>query len=337
MKIIGKFYALCLAVVAGVLTVLGQPQPLPIKSHDALREYALGQVVRGFRDVTATSMVRLDNQPTWMEVKGTSAENVLDRLFGTEIIYSIANPLDQIEGRVWLYDKSDNLLFFGSARYTAADLGKVGPSYSIWMQDIPLPLENVQQAEVLVLNADGITVRRQNVRVDRQGHPLFGQYLAGAPNGILSVRFQDGSVMTYELWNPVGEKPTSVTESGPSWKIEGHHVVTASEKPETRIVKIIETWARPTVLLNVTSIGDIIFDVMGIVQDGGVSFERPTSMEVIRLGPDGKTAESGTVVLNTTSPTTLRVDAGQYRIRFNWVKFGQPNTLYDGPVNAEKG
>lgn len=336
MKTNKSFYALCLAIVAGTLTMLGQQQPqqlLPIKSQDTLREYALGHVVRGFRDVSASSMVGMNNQPNWVEARGSSAEEVLDRLFGAEIVYSLANSNDTIEGRVWLYDAFDNLLFFGSARYTASAIGKVGPSYNIWMQSVPL-LEKVSYAEVLVLNPDGVTVRHLNLDTDQKGHLLFNQYLAGVTNGILSVRFQDGSVVTYQLWNPVGEKPATVSESGPSWQIEGHHVYQLTEK-DVLLVNFIEPWALPTVLLEVKANQQVKFDVMGLVQqEVRKSFERPLSFTFTQV--DGPWAGAGPIFPD--QPTVIQLPgAGKFRIRFEWQNFGKPGMLYAGPDDGGKG
>ncbi|KKQ21193.1 MAG: hypothetical protein US45_C0008G0016 [Candidatus Nomurabacteria bacterium GW2011_GWA1_37_20] len=294
---------------------------LPIQSQDQVREFALKNVVRGSRYIHAESLDwNYEGTITSTTVTGTSAENILDKLFVSEMVYRLTNPNDTIQGWVYLYDKQDNLLFYGSAQYLAEIIGKEKPSYNIWMQNIPM-LSNVQSAEVLALDVDGKTARRYQLDVIN-GQLLFQPWLAGAPNGILVVRFGDGLLTTYNLAKLISQTPGQTTDSVANWKIDGHHVFVTGQ------IKIVETWIRPTALVKLDSQQTLTIDVMGLVQEEGKTyFERPGSMVV--TNDNGK---EGVTTLNPKEPMVFEsVNAGTYRLRFNWSKFGQPNTLYTGP------
>jgi len=305
------------------LTLNAQPT-LPIQSQDALRNYALASVTHGARWVNTESMDwNFSERLTDVSLQGDGAENVLDKLFNVEFVYRLTNPKDAISGYVVLYDKDNNTVFWGSAKYTAESLKDEKPNYAIWLQDVYL-LENVQSAEVLALDEDGVTVRRYQLEVN-QGRLRFQPWMSGAPNGLLAVRFNDGSLVTYQLSMPVASIPGGETEVESSWKIDGHHVVKTGDGPENRIVKIVEPWTRPTVFLTVTGTGVVTFDVLGLVQVNGVSFERPRELIFTRG------SWTRTVLGNEDKPTEVGLRPGTYRVHFGWQLFGQPNTLYTGP------
>jgi len=296
-----------------------------VQSQDRVREYALKSVVKGSRYVSSDSMDwSYSDSVTSVNVTGTSAEDVLDKLFAVEFAYRLTNPDDTVNGWVYLYDKDGGFIFYGNARYTGSSVGAEKPAYNIWMQNIPM-LSGVESAEVLALDEDGKTARRYQLGVDVNGRLLFPSWYAGAPNGILAVRFSDGSLVTYNLADGNGQSPDPTKDTVASYKIDGHHVFKDGK------VKVLETWVRPTVLLDLSSSqtdGSLVVDVMGLVQDNGQTyFERPTKMVV--------TLEDGTegeVDLNADGPTTFdNVDAAKYRFRFVWENFGKPNTLYTGP------
>lgn len=309
---------------------------LPVQSEADLREYALDKVVRGFRDVTSETMVSVKNQPSWVDKRGTSAEDVLDKLFDTEFVYSLANDNDIVQGRVWLYDNENNLLFFGESRYTAKDLEKKYPSYALYLQRIPL-LANVQSAEILAINEDGVTANHRKVDVSN-GHILFDSWLAGVPNGILSVRFQDGSLMTYDLWSPVAESPVIQAESSATWQIEGHHVFRLTEKDVLNI-NFVEVWKDPTVIFEVRDNNQTVnLDVFGVVNVNGVSgMERPNSLIFTQV-IGGSSKGVGPVFQDGPTKFTLPT-GGTYRMKFDWNNFGKPGKLYTGPTSPviEKG
>mgnify|MGYP001566161102 CR=1 FL=1 len=310
----------------GASSVSAVLSTLPIQSQDALREYALANVDHGARYVNSDSMDW--NYPgaiTYISTNGNGAEDVLDKLFGVEFVYSLTNPNDKIHGYVYLYDKNNRLLFFGYAEYTADDLKKSKPTYNIWIQSVPI-LSNVQSAEVLALDADGHTARHYYLEVDQYGQVIFQPWMAGSPNGILVVRFKDGSTLTYDLANPIGETP-GMTDELAAYKIDGHYIYNANGEKKLTI-KIIELWNRPTAFVRSAIQQDIMVDVMGVVQDNGTTtFERPISMIVT---PEGK--DRGYLIpLNGSEPTRVLMPIGNFRIKWNWIKFGQPNMLYTGP------
>lgn len=317
-------------LMTGIVSKSQTPPILPIQSQDALRNYALASVTHGSRWVNAESMDwNYPGKISNAEVTGNGAEAVLDKLFGVEFVYRLTNQKDEINGGVALYDNSNNLVFYGQAKYTAASLAKEKPQYNIWMQEISLlDLDNVQSAEVLALDEDGVTARRYQLQVE-QGHPRFQPYMSGAPNGLLAVRFNNGTVVTYQLANPVGQVPETETDGSSSWKIEGHYVLKTGADPEPRVV-IVEPWIRPTVLLTVTTFSEriITFDVSGLVQmDGKTSFERPSAIVVTQVnGPF-----SGKIITSSDKPVDVAFKNGTYRVLFEWKSFGQPNTLYTGP------
>jgi hypothetical protein len=327
-----------LSLLVGMLvaTVAAAQNSLPIQSQDVLREYALGKVAYGYRDVVAASMIQVPDQPTWTSAEGVGAEDVLSKLFGTELQYSLINMDDVVTGRVWLYDQNWNLLFFGVADYLVKEVGKAGPEYKIWMQSIPL-LENVQSAEILALGEDGVTLHRYYPEI-RNGRVMFDSGMSGAPNGILVVRFEDGSVMSYKLWNPEAQDPNVIAEGYESWKIDGHYVIPATEK-DVVLVSIFELWTKPTVYLEVKKAGQKFkFDVIGAVQVDGtaVVLERPLSLIYTKQEADGSWVGSEDMLPN--QPTTVTFHkVGIYRILFDWNKFGQANTLYTGPFGDGKG
>jgi len=331
---------LCLIIVTLYWSAIAgaqiQPSPvtLPIQSQDALREYALVSVTYGYRSVYSDSMDwDFPERFTFSEkVTGNGAEDVLNKLFDIEFVYRLTNPDDKVVGDIDLQDKDGNQVFNGRAEYIASSLAGSVPQYNIWISSVRLPLSNVRSAEVLAISEkDGTTARRYPLEV-RQGHPFFPPWMAGSPNGILVVRFEDESVMTYQLSKPIGQSPTSTTEPDSAWAIEGHHVVTTGTAPESQIVRIIETWNRPTLLLKVTSTAEITFDVVGIVQENGISFDRPSEVLYTQDGV------SWTVIIIDPAEVQLNVvvlEIGTYRVRFNWTRFGKPQTLYTGPEYNE--
>lgn len=303
-----------------------------IKSQDALRNYALGIARMGSRNVYAQSLDwDWPERVSYTNMAGAYGEEILDKLFNVEFVYRLTNPEDQISGYVYLYDGNSydygNCLFWGYASYTLADLKTNKPQYNIWMQNIPLPPSNIQSAEVLALDEDGKTARRYPLQINN-GQMLFQPWMAGAPNGILTVRFNDGSLVTYDLASPVGEVPTGSGESA-SYKVDGHYIYTTDQKGGLPTVRIMEMWQRPSVFLEITTAPQVAtLDVIGVVQEKGmISFERPVSMEVIPQGKD----TGWTIPLNGDSPTEVNFPVGQYRIRFNWINFGKPNMIYTGP------
>jgi len=331
-SIIGLVAGLALALTSSTASAAGLD--LPIGSRDQLREYALGSVVRGFRDVVSPSLVQLDGRPTWIEAIGNGAEDVLDKLLAKNISFSLMNLDDTVHGRIWLYDAQGHLVFWGQSEYTPATLGKEGPSYDIWMQGIRAPVVGVASAEILVLDEDGKTTRTDQVRVEN-GQPIIYEWMAGVTNGILALKMEDGSVYTFNLWGGHSNEPTTTTESGGNWRISGHHVIPPSPASEL-LVNFVEVWELPTVLLEVNSTQLVKFDVLGMVTiDGRNVFERPASIVYTQI--DGG-AWSGVIPILSDSSISVKLPAaGKYRIRFEWKHFGKPNTIYAGPVGDSKG
>lgn len=302
---------------------------LPIEDQATARQYMLGNPVRGSRSVYSDSIDwDFEGTITSVSATGTGAEEILDKLFSAELRYFLTNPNDKVRGWVYLYDAKNNLLFHGTAEYLASIIGKEKPMYDIWMQEIPL-LSDVKFAEVLALGEDGTTARRYRLEVNQYGQVKFPPWYSGAPNGLLAVKFNNGTVATYKLAKPVGSSPSSTTETVASWKIEGHYVCAGN-------VNIIETWNRPTALVDLTHNDidiNLDIDVMGLVQKNGKTyFERPSAMIVTIQREDGSWTPEEPVELDPNGPTTFKgVDPIKFRARFVWREFGLPNLLYTGP------
>jgi hypothetical protein len=309
------------------------PASLPvIQSIDTTRNYAAASVVRGGRGIWSNSMDwDYPERLTQVEATGSSAEEVLQKLFTTKLKYRLTNPGDTVEGWVWLYDASGTQVFSGHARYSGSD-GKSTAQYGIWLQQISL-LDGVQDAEILVMDEDGRTANRRNVDV-REGHILFEPWIAGAPNGILVVRFKDGSLATYRLNNPAMVEPGASNTGGESFKIDGHYTFVGTAGKDV-IVEIVEPWYKPSVYIEVAAGQVVSFNVSGVVQsDGATRFERPTAVR--EMLPNGSLSEP--IRLDWSDKTLLPAirfsNPGKYRLQFDWVEFGKASTLYTGPTDG---
>ncbi len=332
MKImIRSIVAILMMVIGFSFSTKALAVDMPIQSKDTIRNYALGQVVRGARSVSSSSMVYDDNSVIYASKTGNGAEDVLNQLFAVEFKYKVANPLDKIEGHVWLYDKDNNLVFYGYASYLVSEIGKYGPpQYNIWIQRVAIG-DQVQSAEILVIGDDGNTVRKESVSVNNN-RVLFDTWMAGVPNGILSIRFTDGNVMTYNLWDAKGNTPGATNERNGSWKIEGHYVFELSPK-DVALVKIVEVYNKPTVLITVTKGQVIRFDISGLVQDGAeVNIEHPFALSFSQVGGPW----TGAGKFNSEYTVVFPAD-GTYRVKFDWVDFQKPGKLYTGPSDGGKG
>lgn len=304
---------------------------LPIVSLDVARTAMLQLVDHGSRSVQSDTMdYGFQGSVTYTSASGNNAEDVLAKLFATNFVYRVINTNDQVNGYIWLYDKFDTLIFFGATSYGASSPEAVKPLYTVWMQNLPL-LTNVSSAEVLALDNDGKTANRTYLTVDQYGRVIFQPWMSGSSNGLLSVKFKDGSVKVYDLWSPVGNVPGLETETA-DFKIDGHYVMTLGTNGGSTI-KIIEAWSRPTVYLTVPVAQSVSIDVLGMIQEGGVSFERPYSMEIV---PENG-GSSITYPLSVNGTTSVFVSAGKHRIIFKWIKFGKPGLLYTGPIYIGKG
>jgi hypothetical protein len=322
---------LCLLVISIFSPSALGSVPLPVGSEDQLREYALGQVVRGYRGVGAQSLVTIDNKPTWVEATGGSAEEVLDKLFSQEIVFGLSNPNDKVTGNLWLYNRDGRALFYGRTDYTVVDLKEGPPSYNIWMQKIPL-LERVSAARLLALNLDGVTTHTEFLEVEN-GHIQFPSYLAGVDNGILVVYFDDQTEAVYNLWGVEGHAPSVTTEKSASWQIQSHYVVAGNDTTKI-VVKFIETMSSPTVLLEDVRAGQtVVFDCLALTYgDNGQYFERPS--EVIITKTDGSMSSAP---IFTDGQTSLQLEPGSYRLRFTWPTFQKNRQIWYGPDGEGKG
>lgn len=312
----------------GSIQIMGAVPTLPIHGVDEIRNYAMSIATSGSRAVYADSMDwGLPGTITYTNVSGSFGEDILGQLFEVEFLYRLTNPDDLIKGFTYLYDKNDTLLFYGYTEYTTESLTASKPQYTLWMQNIPMG-ENIDSAEVLALDTEGRTAQRYPLEVNKWGQMLFQPWMANSANGILVVRFNDGTLATYKLDDPQGGALNELNENA-TYKVDGHYIYrcdVATEKPVT--IKIVEMWNLPSVFIEVSVAQYITFDVAGIVQvEASAVLERPASMQVIRDDQSGEQVD-----LLTDAPSTILLEPGIYRIRFDWVNFGKPGLLYTGPT-----
>ncbi len=328
-----------ITAVIGLAAICAYAQMLPIQDPAESRNYGLSISKFGTRSVGADTMNwSYPGAVTYTTATNQYGEAVLDQLFNTEFVYQLANPGDIISGYVYLYDKpfdqtgvnQPNLLFYGTVQYTLADLatGKK-PSYSLWQMYLPLPLSNVASAEILALNTNGVTADRIQLIV-KDGHPLFPSWYSGAPNGLLSVRFNNGSLMTYMLANPTGHLPKGSVEDA-NWTIPDHYAYT-SGRTNTPNIKIIAVFNRPSVFVDVQVLKSYPVDVMAMVQlpNGQIIFVRPPAILIQSQngGPE-------TRITLPDQPTTIQLPLGQWRARFDWQDgVLEPGLLYTGPSDG---
>ena len=324
MTAIVTVFALAISALAadGVTTL---PSQLPmLRDPAALRQYALASVVRGARYVTAESLDWSDPaRKTDTQATGVGAEQVIDKLLATEQTYRLLDPKDLVRGFIYLYDANDHLVFYGYAEYKPG-VSKELPKYSVWLQSVTL-LEGVTGAELLVVDKDEVTIQRTPMVLEN-GRIVVGLNIAGAPNGKLVVHSGNTAVF-YDLWKPEGQGAPSVTEKGGGYEISGHYIF-----KDTSVVKIIELWQRPTVLVEVTQETTVSVDVAGVIQTGtNTTIERPT--EVIVSDVTGK--QLGVVQTNG-GIIQLKLGPGKYRLLYTWKLFGQPENIYV-PTNGGRG
>lgn len=306
-----------------------EAQDPPIGSPDVARNHMLSKVRRGYISLQSPSMdYSYEGAVISAEVVGGPAEQVLAKLGEVVFLFRLTNPEDLVTGWVYLYDINDNLLFYGNTQFKVTDLASGKPKYDIWPHTLPL-FFSAKSAQVLALNPDGTTGGQvYDLQVNDKGQVLFSHWMAGIENGLLVVKWQDGSVTSYRLTNPKKQSPTLAEEQS-EFTIRGHHVL----KDPTEI-KILALWDRPTVFVEFTRETEVRFDVAGVVQkNGGVEFERPVSMEY--SGP-----MEVVIDLASIKPMPQKIifpKGSSFRLSFTWGEFGKPGLLYTGPSDGGKG
>lgn len=318
-----------LMVLLCTLFVVSAVSALPIGSRDELRNYALSQVVKGQIHVHSESMdYSFEGMVNHAEVDGIHAEDVLTKLGEIEFRFRIINPSDKVRVHVYLQNTTGHTLFYGYEEFSVKEFAKGKMLCNLWMQNIPI-LSGVRDAEVIALLPDGSSGRRYSLEVV-DGKVMFQSWLAGIENGILVVRYHDGTLGTFSL-SPFGtdSSPGSTTNAeGTQFRIPGHYVF---HDPD--LIEIVELWERPTIFLDLSKDKSVILSVIGIVvkSNGALSQERPLTAEVT----DVETGGVYTMPLGST--TTLPLPKGQYRFRFEWKEFGKPGFIYAGPDEGGKG
>jgi hypothetical protein len=232
---------------------------------------------------------------------------------------------------MWLYDQDGNNTFFGYSSFTASSRATNKPIYNVSMQNFPL-FTNVSSAQVLALDSDGRTATPYEVMVNSKGHVLLQGWMMGSLNGLLSVRYKDGSVTNYNLWSTNSSSPPVIVESGESAKFEGHTIAELNSTNGATL-NIMEVWNLPTVYIKVPVGQSVMLNVLGLAYDqNGQYFERPYGMTV--RYDNGSEVE---LPLDPTQAVSTFFPAGNYRLRFKWKEFLKPGTIYTGPGSGTKG
>ncbi|HEY9584820.1 MAG TPA: hypothetical protein VJI33_04595 [Candidatus Paceibacterota bacterium] len=295
-----------------------------IQSQDLVRDLGLRTVRRGSIYYSSPSIDwNYAGTQTGTNVTGKYAEDVFAQLAAFQYNIRLKNPNDEITVYAYGDDGKVTTLFGGQARF------KVGEKPKIQMNQWWLPLlSNVSAAEVIPIKEDGTSGQPITMNINEQGQLLFQPYLSGAPNGLLAVKFKDGSLVTYRLAKPIGETPVPVGGIV-GIGIQDHYVFLGKDAP---VIDIIALWQKPTALFECTQ-GSVPFDVRGVVQlpDGSTMLERPSGMTL--------TDENGNNAfqykLSTTGVSNIELLGGKYRVRsFDWNLFAQPNLLYSGPTDG---
>lgn len=316
------------AILFGILAMLGQSvaqaQDLPIRSQDEIRQYTMKHCVSGWRSVYSDSIDwNNTNNMTYASAKGAFGEEILASIFDVKMRYAIINTNDNVRSYAGLNDKDGNTFFYGYAEYAIGE----NPQIGMWMQSTIVGPTNVSWAEILVLNEDGETADRINVEL-RNGQMVFPWWYAGAPNGILVAHLNDGTTLKYDLWNPSPEQPDVNVDMSAQYKVDNHYIYRFDGNKEA-VVKIIEAYDRPSAYLELSKAQEVTFDVLGLYynyNDGSTAFERSQSMVV----EDQATGVKYDVQTAGNTASKSKLPAGKYRIIWNWLKFGQPNTIYYG-------
>lgn len=309
------------------------PLSLPeIRSADLLRNKAMSLGRFGSRMVLSPSIDwSYTNTLTYIKTNGSCGEDVLKRLFSRPLTYRVENPQDDVQGYVYLYDTNCwDLLFWGYGDAVAATLTTNRLFHKLYLMDVPI-LDNVQSAEVIALDVNGQTANRYKLAINQCGQALFQYWMAGAPNGILSVKYNDDTLYTYSLLAPVAQVSGVVFDSG-EYAIDGHYILT-STATSGAVLKIIELFNRPSAFLDLSQSQYVTLDVLGFVQDGNRSyFERPTAVNYVT-----EYGTTGTVAMDPYLPTSALLPGGKLRLTWSWTKFGQPGLLYTGPMGDGGG
>ncbi|GEM_PF-3289033 len=330
-----------LSVLAITLTIgLGAfAQPVmaptaPWTSPAAARNYALAHCVSGQVSIQSQTMdYSFSGSMTYTNVSGICAEDILAKLAKIDFKFRLLNPEDTITEYLWLVDGEGHTSFFGSVQFTLADIAKNGqPRCEYWQQGLHI-FDNVQSAEVIALLPDGSTGNISAVEVDQNGHLVLWPWMLGASNGLLAVRYVDGSVQIYQLNSPVHVSPAQ-DDTGSSFAMPGHYVF-----KDPSLISILETYNLPTAFVETTSDNETItLDVGGVYTDpqGNTVVERPYSVEVSSPANGDPTSVKYIDLPAAASTITLPKKA-TYRMMFHWANFGQNNTLYAGPYNGGGG
>ncbi|MDD4901052.1 MAG: hypothetical protein PHS62_02995 [Patescibacteria group bacterium] len=274
-----------------------------------------------------------DSPLTYVQARGNGAENVLDQLFGVELVYRLFNPLDVVHGYTWLYNSCDTTVFSGYAKFVGVSLETNTPTYEIWMNGVPLP-STVQSAEVLALDENGQTANRYPLEVDKCNEPLFYEWMCGAPNGLLVLKSPNGVLCIYRLGD-VSVFSSPVLQEKSHWQIAGHHVL---DLMPGHTAWIAEAYYLPTALFRVPEKLKTTLDVYGIVQkDSQLLLVRPLAAIITPTDP---TLPQWVVNLDQSRPTVdVPFEIGEYRVRFDWTGTGfmEPGNLYTGPMSGGGG
>lgn len=301
------------------------PKNLPVYSQDALRSWAMNQVRHGVAEVWAGSLdwdfpgIRIG------KATGKNGEEVLADLARTEFSFKIGNPEDNVQVSSQLRDGNGRTLFSGATKVPVDQFEKGGgPSVQLNLHDLPL-VGGVQFAEIFITGDDGVTVKSRHVEVDESGWMIFPWWMAGVPNGILSIRYKTGELILYSLSSGKGVNPVGHTGVA-TFGVAGHSGYQLLGGLQT--IQIRAVGERPSLYIEALEDCQLDFDVAGLVYGpGGQYWERPIRFFLQASDGTSQPVEGELTLLKGQSA----------RIFFDWVEFAQPGTIYTGPEDGGKG
>ena len=306
--------------VSAAVTINRDNLGLVIQDKAQFRLYALGQA-NYWRHGVNSGGVAYGYPGSVTDTNGVSdcTETALMQMFSVPLNPHFWDNSAQIGEYGALESRAGFTMFYGGINYYGLDNGDSVP-FLFWIQGVPL-LSGVTWARVDAHLPDG-SMSSQDLQI-YMGQFVMQEYMVGADNATLTVKFDDGQEKVYGL-----SKPKALIKTAQNLAhIDGHYICNGSAQKPT--IKIVESYRLPTAFIDLPHNRSVVVDVEGVVQenDNTISLEYASAMVVIPL--DGSPEK--TFPLRADKPTHISLRAGKYRFYFVWKRYGQQaNTVWFG-------